>query len=214
MTLGADRPAGTRPAGKAPGTDKRSEAFGWRSCRDGTRRGLSIAGRTQRPTVLSCRGDSRTRRLRDGWFASVVNWAWERGFVWPQIRTGTLLYAVVLVAADYFTAPDRQVLTARLPVHGVQTIYSRIGDVFAWLCPARLVLLLAAARPRRTGPQTRSDRCPKRVRDHRTPVVVRARAASRAAARIHAQVTRSRRIEVSLIGASHREAVASVEAVP
>ena len=32
-----------------------------------------------------------------GWFASVVNWAWERGFVWPRIRTGTILYAVVLV---------------------------------------------------------------------------------------------------------------------
>ena len=29
------------------------------------------------------------------WFASVVNWAWERGFVWPRIRTGTVLYAAV-----------------------------------------------------------------------------------------------------------------------
>ena len=33
-----------------------------------------------------------------GWFASVANWAWERGFVWPRIRTGAVAYAVVLVA--------------------------------------------------------------------------------------------------------------------
>ena len=32
-----------------------------------------------------------------GWFASVVNWAWERGFVWPRIRTGTVLYGAVLL---------------------------------------------------------------------------------------------------------------------
>ena len=30
------------------------------------------------------------------WFAAVVNWAWERGFAWPQVRRGGLLYAVVL----------------------------------------------------------------------------------------------------------------------
>jgi len=31
------------------------------------------------------------------WFAAVVNWAWERGFAWPQIRGGALLYAAILV---------------------------------------------------------------------------------------------------------------------
>jgi apolipoprotein N-acyltransferase len=30
------------------------------------------------------------------WFASVVNWAWERGFAWPRVRGGVLLYAGVL----------------------------------------------------------------------------------------------------------------------
>ncbi len=30
------------------------------------------------------------------WFAAVVNWAWERGFAWPQVRGGGLLYAAVL----------------------------------------------------------------------------------------------------------------------
>ena len=58
----------------------------------------------------------------------------------------------VLGAADYFTASDRQILTAQLPIHGVQTIYSRIGDVFAWLCLAGLAVLLVASRPRRAVP--------------------------------------------------------------
>jgi apolipoprotein N-acyltransferase len=30
------------------------------------------------------------------WFAAVVNWAWERGFAWPHVRGGGLLYAGVL----------------------------------------------------------------------------------------------------------------------
>ncbi len=30
------------------------------------------------------------------WFAAVVNWAWERGFAWPQVRGGGVLYAAVL----------------------------------------------------------------------------------------------------------------------
>ncbi|GAC1350358.1 MAG: apolipoprotein N-acyltransferase [Ktedonobacteraceae bacterium] len=30
------------------------------------------------------------------WFAAVVNWAWERGFAWPQVRGGGLLYAGIL----------------------------------------------------------------------------------------------------------------------
>jgi apolipoprotein N-acyltransferase len=30
------------------------------------------------------------------WFAAVGNWAWERGFAWPQVRAGGLLYMSVL----------------------------------------------------------------------------------------------------------------------
>jgi apolipoprotein N-acyltransferase len=32
------------------------------------------------------------------WFAAVVNWAWERGFAWRQIRRGALLYLTILAA--------------------------------------------------------------------------------------------------------------------
>jgi apolipoprotein N-acyltransferase len=57
----------------------------------------------------------------------------------------------VRAASDYFTTPDRQVLSAQLPTHGVRTIYSRIGDVFAWICLAGLFVLTVAARPRRSA---------------------------------------------------------------
>lgn len=30
------------------------------------------------------------------WFASVVNWAWERGFAWPQVRRGGAFYVAIL----------------------------------------------------------------------------------------------------------------------
>ena len=30
------------------------------------------------------------------WFAAVGNWAWERGFAWPQVRGGGVLYAAIL----------------------------------------------------------------------------------------------------------------------
>ena len=30
------------------------------------------------------------------WLASVVNWAWERGFAWPRVRGGAALYASLL----------------------------------------------------------------------------------------------------------------------
>src|SRR5207249_3157344 len=34
--------------------------------------------------------------------ASVVNWAWEHGFVWPQVRGGAMLYTSLLVAVLLF----------------------------------------------------------------------------------------------------------------
>ena len=50
----------------------------------------------------------------------------------------------VLAASDYFTT-DQQVMVAYVPVHGVHTIYATIGDLFAWLCIAGLVIIAGAA---------------------------------------------------------------------
>ena len=31
------------------------------------------------------------------WFASLVNWAWERGFQWQQVKSGAIPYAVIML---------------------------------------------------------------------------------------------------------------------
>ncbi|MQY36465.1 Apolipoprotein N-acyltransferase [Streptomyces sp. RB17] len=56
----------------------------------------------------------------------------------------------VLATSDYFTT-GRQTMVAYVPVHGVTTVYDRIGDTFAWLCLATLAALTVTAvvRPRR-----------------------------------------------------------------
>ncbi|NJN84444.1 MAG: hypothetical protein HC802_20645 [Caldilineaceae bacterium] len=46
------------------------------------------------------------------WFASVVNWAWERGFVWKYVWRGAAIYAAILAVTllfgvtRLFSAPD------------------------------------------------------------------------------------------------------------
>jgi apolipoprotein N-acyltransferase len=54
----------------------------------------------------------------------------------------------VLAASDYFTT-DPQVMVAYVPMHGVHTIYAAIGDMFAWLSIAGLVVLIGVAFVRR-----------------------------------------------------------------
>jgi apolipoprotein N-acyltransferase len=57
----------------------------------------------------------------------------------------------VLASQDYFTTSSH-VMFAELPVHSERTIYSRIGDLFAYLCAAGLVVLTALALRRRKQP--------------------------------------------------------------
>ncbi len=54
----------------------------------------------------------------------------------------------VLAASDYFTT-DQQVLVTYVPMQGVHTIYATIGDLFAWLSIAGLVVLIGFAIARR-----------------------------------------------------------------
>jgi apolipoprotein N-acyltransferase len=50
----------------------------------------------------------------------------------------------VLGVSDYFAAGDRT-LTVQVPVGGVRTLYSRTGDLFAWLCVAGLLTAVGIA---------------------------------------------------------------------
>jgi apolipoprotein N-acyltransferase len=62
------------------------------------------------------------------WLASVVNWAWERGFAWPEIRRGAALYASVLLlvilygSARLAFAPPA---TGTVRVHGFTAVDMR-----------------------------------------------------------------------------------------
>jgi apolipoprotein N-acyltransferase len=50
----------------------------------------------------------------------------------------------VLASTDFFTS-DPQVMVAYVPMQGVRTIYATIGDLFAWLSIAGLVVLIGFA---------------------------------------------------------------------
>jgi apolipoprotein N-acyltransferase len=53
----------------------------------------------------------------------------------------------VLARLDTEISPDK-VMVVNLPVEGVTTIYSRIGDTFSWLCTAAFAALLVALKRR------------------------------------------------------------------
>jgi apolipoprotein N-acyltransferase len=63
----------------------------------------------------------------------------------------------VLGLTDYFTSED-PVMIAYVPIKGVTTIYSRIGDLFAWLCMAGLVAAIAWVVVRRKAAKATSKR--------------------------------------------------------
>ena len=50
----------------------------------------------------------------------------------------------VLAATDYFTS-DGESMIAHVPTQGVRTIYSVVGDAFAWVCIVALVALTGTA---------------------------------------------------------------------
>jgi len=81
----------------------------------------------------------------------------ENGYSLVRQTSNGLAMAVdyeghVLAASDYFTT-DPQVMVAYVPMQGVRTIYAMIGDLFAWLSVAGLVVLIgvAIARRRKAG---------------------------------------------------------------
>jgi len=54
----------------------------------------------------------------------------------------------VLAATDFYST-DPQLMVAYVPIQGVHTIYTTIGDLFAWLSIAGSVVLIGFAIARR-----------------------------------------------------------------
>ena len=49
-----------------------------------------------------------------------------------------------LETVDYFASKDH-VMISYVPTKGVRTVYSQVGDIFAWLCIAGFVIFLGWA---------------------------------------------------------------------
>ena len=86
----------------------------------------------------------------DPWHTQDITFrAIENGFSLVRQTSNGLAIAVdyegrVLASSDYF-ATGEQVMIAQVPVEGVQTIYALVGDLFAQLCVAGLIILVAVA---------------------------------------------------------------------
>jgi apolipoprotein N-acyltransferase len=75
----------------------------------------------------------------------------------------------VLASSDYFTS-DQQTMVAYVPTKGERTVYAMIGDVFAWVSTAALILLTAASRlARRPARHTPEGSSPTADTHHREP---------------------------------------------
>jgi apolipoprotein N-acyltransferase len=82
----------------------------------------------------------------------------ENGYSLVRSTSNGLSLAVdyegrVAAATDFYTTDD-QVIVAYLPTHGVRTPYAVVGDLFAWICLAILLALLALVAIRRPRPAT------------------------------------------------------------
>jgi len=104
---------------------------------------LAQAGRLNTDILLAPSNDWREI---DPWHSHMARYrAIEQGFNLVRHTSGGLSIATdyqgrVLASMDHYTATDR-VLVAQVPTRGVRTIYSRVGDLFAWMCMLGVVIL-------------------------------------------------------------------------
>jgi apolipoprotein N-acyltransferase len=116
---------------------------------------LAQAGTLRSDIVLS---PSNDWRAIDPWHTQMASFrAIEQGFNLDRQTSHGLSSAFdyqgrVLAAMDHFHSSDYD-MVADLPTNGVRTIYSRLGDWFAWLNLAAFVVLIVAAfrNPRRSS---------------------------------------------------------------
>jgi apolipoprotein N-acyltransferase len=96
-------------------------------------------------------------RAIDPWHTEMARFrAIEQGF--NMVRQTSLGLSVatdyqgrVLNRMDHYTTADH-VMVSEVPTRGVTTIYSMIGDLFAWLSILTLPLMITIARRRKSPP--------------------------------------------------------------
>jgi len=87
----------------------------------------------------------------DPWHSHMARYrAVEQGFNMVRHASNGLSLATdyqgrVLASMDHF-ATDQRIMVANVPTRGVHTVYSRIGDLFAWVCIAGLVAAVGLSR--------------------------------------------------------------------
>jgi apolipoprotein N-acyltransferase len=110
--------------------------------------GLLKQARVQRADIMLV--PSNDWKAIDPWHSHMARFRGiEQGFnMVRHVSNGLSLAADyqgrVLKSMDHFTSVDR-VLISHVPTRGVRTVYSRIGDAFAWLCVVGLVVCGALA---------------------------------------------------------------------
>ncbi len=111
---------------------------------------LKQAGRHDTDIMLVPSNDWREI---DPWHSHMARFrAVEQGFNMVRHVSNGLSLATdyqgrVLASMDHF-ATDQRVMVAYVPTQGARTIYSRVGDLFAWLCIAGLVITAGLSRRR------------------------------------------------------------------
>ncbi|MFQ5512271.1 MAG: hypothetical protein ACE5EO_10515 [Candidatus Krumholzibacteriia bacterium] len=109
---------------------------------------LKQAGRRDADIILVPSNDWREI---DPWHSHMARLrAVEQGFnmvrhVSNGLSLATNYQGRVLASMGHFTTNQRE-MVAYVPTRGVRTIYSRVGDLFAWLCSAGLVAAVGLSR--------------------------------------------------------------------
>ena len=104
---------------------------------------LAQAGRLKADLVLD---PSNDWQAIDPWHTQMATFrAVEQGVSLVRHTSHGLSLAVdyqgrVLGAMDHFAATERD-FVVQVPTRGVRTVYARIGDLFAWICVAGLIVL-------------------------------------------------------------------------
>lgn len=114
---------------------------------------IAEAGRQRVDLMLVPSNDWRSI---DPWHSHMARLrAVEQGFNMVRHVSGGLSLATdhhgrVLASMDHYTTKDRA-LVAQIPTCGVQTLYTRVGDTFSWLCLAGLLISVVSAWKSGTG---------------------------------------------------------------